>query len=122
MYQFMLYHNAHSDEAEETLVKDAKDMNAMFEEDEYASAQTRKLQDIWGGVLGYRGIGKLWRQAPARVVYEYDLGDGWEHEIEFEGEVENDLKAVTLEGAGHPAVEDCGGPHGWERYKVSICS
>lgn len=108
MYQFMLYDNVDSYKPNEILVRDADDMNAMSEEDEYANTHERTLQQIWGGV-----------PPPARVVYEYDMGDGWEHGIEFEGEVVHDQNAVVLEGSGRPAVEDCGGAYGWERYKVS---
>ena len=102
----MLYDSPHGYEARETLVEDADDMNAELEEDEYASSKERTVQEIW-------------RQPPMRVIYEYDLRDGWEHSIEFEGEVNNGQEAVVLEGSGRPAVEDCGGPYGWKDYKVS---
>jgi hypothetical protein len=44
--------------------------------------------------------------------YEYDFGDGWEHEILFEGSPAVDLKAkypLCLEGARACPPEDCGG-------------
>ncbi|KAK5120332.1 hypothetical protein LTR85_006271 [Meristemomyces frigidus] len=65
------------------------------------------------------------------VMYEYDLGDGWEHKIEFLGIADKGLDgemrqfgvkegqhSFCLDGDGHPCAEDCGGPMGWERTKT----
>lgn len=67
----------------------------------------------------------------AEVVYEYDFGDGWYHEITLLGKAEGDFarkqigKGVPVEGQmtwcvageGHPCAEDAGGPSGWEEVK-----
>jgi Plasmid pRiA4b ORF-3-like protein len=62
-----------------------------------------------------------------RVTYEYDMGDGWEHDVCLLGRQEpaswkqmtipSDMKAVCLTGHGHPVAEDSGGPPGWEALK-----
>lgn len=48
----------------------------------------------------------------ARLVYEYDFGDSWEHEVLFEKLVEPEAKAKyprCIEGARACPPEDCGG-------------
>lgn len=51
------------------------------------------------------------------VIYEYDFGDGWEHEVVVEAvwRMPLGLKfAVCLDGANACPPEDCGGPFGYE--------
>jgi hypothetical protein len=60
-------------------------------------------------------IGKLIPKSGrrARWLYEYDFGDGWLHEILFEGFPPIDPKAkypLCLEGERNCPPEDCGGP------------
>jgi hypothetical protein len=59
----------------------------------------------------------------ARWVYEYDFGDGWRHEVLFEGFPPIDPKAkvpLCLEGERACPPEDCGGPPGYEDYLAAI--
>lgn len=59
------------------------------------------------------------------VDYEYDMGDGWEHQISMLGRADDDLGRTMgskngifcISGEGHPCVEDCGGSCGWQRLK-----
>jgi hypothetical protein len=55
-----------------------------------------------------------------RLLYTYDFGDGWEHEIILEDIIHND-PAVTspacLEGSGACPPEDCGGAWGYAALK-----
>ena len=54
-----------------------------------------------------------------RFRYEYDFGDGWEHEILFEGCVRAEPKSrypLCLEGARACPPEDVGGIGGYEEY------
>jgi Plasmid pRiA4b ORF-3-like protein len=56
-------------------------------------------------------------------IYEYDFGDGWRHEISFEGFPPNDPKAkypTCLEGERACPPEDCGGPWGYGDYLAAI--
>lgn len=51
-----------------------------------------------------------------RVVYVYDFGDGWEHEVTLEKVAPRDAKArypACLDGAMACPPEDCGGPSGY---------
>lgn len=62
------------------------------------------------------------------LTYEYDMGDGWEHEISVLGRADSHLgdalgvnefnqKILCISGEGHGCAEDCGGPPGWENLK-----
>ncbi len=58
-----------------------------------------------------------------RFVYEYDFGDGWQHEIVYEGphSPETGLKYPRcLEGALACPPEDCGGPWGYGDFLQAI--
>jgi len=50
-------------------------------------------------------------ELPARFVYAYDFGDGWEHDVEVVGSGGEGPGCVDGEGACPP--EDCGGPDGY---------
>ncbi len=53
-------------------------------------------------------------KAGSKIVYEYDFGDGWEHEIlleEISSEPPNTL--VCLDGQRACPPEDCGGIYGY---------
>ncbi len=59
----------------------------------------------------------------SRWIYEYDFGDGWRHEILFEGFPISDPKAkypLCLEGERACPPEDCGGRWGYGDYLVAI--
>ena len=58
-----------------------------------------------------------------RWIYEYDFGDGWQHEVLFEGFPPSDPKAkypLCLEGERACPPEDCGGPWGYADYLAAI--
>ena len=51
------------------------------------------------------------------VVYEYDFGDGWEHEVRLEAIVPagpGAVRAECLGGARACPIDDAGGTGGWE--------
>ena len=59
----------------------------------------------------------------ARWIYEYDFGDGWRHEVLFEGFPPIEPKAkspLCLEGERSCPPEDCGGPWGYSDYLAAI--
>jgi hypothetical protein len=52
----------------------------------------------------------------AKILYEYDFGDGWEHEILVEKIIEPERGVrypVRLDGKRACPPEDCGGPYGY---------
>jgi len=60
---------------------------------------------------------------PSRWIYEYDFGDGWRHEVLFEGFPPADPKAkypLCVEGERACPPEDCGGPWGYTDYLAAI--
>ena len=70
-------------------------------------------------------LSKLLPNSPKRTrwIYEYDFGDGWRHEVLFEGFPPIDPKAkspLCLEGGRACPPEDCGGPAGYEDYLAAI--
>jgi hypothetical protein len=59
----------------------------------------------------------------SRWIYEYDFGDGWRHEVLFEGFPPTDPKAqypLCLEGERACPPEDCGGVGGYAEYLAAI--
>jgi hypothetical protein len=60
---------------------------------------------------------------PCRWRYAYDFGDGWEHEILFEGSPTVDPKLkypLCVEGERACPPEDCGGPFGYVNFLEAI--
>ncbi len=58
-----------------------------------------------------------------RWVYEYDFGDGWRHEILFEGYPPRQTGwkyPICTEGARACPPEDCGGPWGYADYLAAV--
>ncbi|MHB8452783.1 MAG: plasmid pRiA4b ORF-3 family protein [Mycobacteriales bacterium] len=65
--------------------------------------------DDWDGQQDEAGV-RL-KDMPARFTYLYDLGDGWEHDVEVLGPGEGEPGCRYGEGTCPP--EDCGGPGGY---------
>ena len=60
---------------------------------------------------------------PSRWIYEYDFGDDWRHEVQFEGFPPADPKAkypLCLEGERACPPEDCGGSWGYADYLAAL--
>jgi len=58
-----------------------------------------------------------------RFVYEYDMGDFWQHDIRIERVLPLDLRKaypVCTGGAGDCPPEDCGGPWGYADYLSAL--
>lgn len=56
-------------------------------------------------------------------IYEYDFGDGWDHELKIEKIVPADLTAHyprCTAGSRACPPEDCGGPPGYERLLEAL--
>jgi hypothetical protein len=77
-----------------------------------------EFSDMGGETLNEKGF-KLAEIAPAvknKFIYEYDFGDGWQHEVVVEKVLPPDpaFKHPTcLAGANACPPEDCGGPPGY---------
>jgi hypothetical protein len=50
-----------------------------------------------------------------RLLYEYDFGDGWQHELLLEEVLLGDesFRQICVAGERNCPPEDCGGPHGF---------
>jgi Plasmid pRiA4b ORF-3-like protein len=58
-----------------------------------------------------------------RSRYEYDFGDGWMHDVVFEGYSPNDVGQkfpVCLDGSRACPPDDCGGPYGYAEFLEAI--
>lgn len=52
----------------------------------------------------------------SKIIYTYDLGDDWKHDITIEGITEHDRPyPICIKGAGIAPPEDVGGLYGYER-------
>ena len=79
-----------------------------------------EMRDDAGVTLG-KLIPKSGRKP--RWVYEYDFGDGWRHEVVFEGFPPVDPKEKypqCVEGQRACPPEDCGGPWGYGDYLAAV--
>src|SRR5208283_2639613 len=54
------------------------------------------------------------------ILYVYDQGDGWEHEITLLGVTEGNGEIVSTAGARACPPEDCGGPPGYYSLLVAL--
>lgn|SRR5262249_19576844 len=64
-------------------------------------------------------------RAGERFVYEYDMGDFWQHDIRLERILPLDPRKrypVCSDGAGDCGPEDCGGPLGYMTLLEEHCS
>lgn len=60
-------------------------------------------------------VDSVFREEGQKVVYTYDFGDDWEHDILFEARRDNpQQEAVLLTGKRACPPEDCGGIWGYE--------
>jgi hypothetical protein len=61
---------------------------------------------------------KIFGQGTRSFTYEYDMGDGWRHDITFLKEVESEgnEKPACITGTRACPPEDCGGPPGYEYF------
>jgi len=76
--------------------------DSSFEMEETSSSSQTTLKSVLGGPR-------------SSIRYEYDFGDGWEHQILLEKIVELDqpVLALCLGGVRACPPEDCGGPWGY---------
>jgi hypothetical protein len=60
-------------------------------------------------------LGELMGTVGAKLLYEYDFGDGWQHELLLEEVLLGDesFQQICVAGKRCCPPEDCGGPHGF---------
>ncbi|RKT72491.1 pRiA4b ORF-3-like protein [Saccharothrix variisporea] len=74
--------------------------------------------------LGFRDehavtVSQLLAKVGDKILYTYDFGDDWEHDITLKKIVpSSDIACTAGEGACPP--EDCGGPGGYENLKAAV--
>ncbi|MFT4222314.1 plasmid pRiA4b ORF-3 family protein [Dysgonomonas sp.] len=74
------------------------------------AAQTKDASHI--------GLSAVFNEAGQKLLYVYDFGDSWVHEITLESVTDGKQKAaVCLSGKGACPPEDCGGVWGYEDIK-----
>jgi hypothetical protein len=59
----------------------------------------------------------------SKILYEYDFGDGWEHDIILEKIIEEEVQGqipACIKGKGNCPPEDCGGPFGYMELLKTI--
>jgi hypothetical protein len=96
----------------EQLYGDPMLMAENFEEMEYKDSTTTRISDI---------LPKSGKQF--RFEYEYDFGDGWQHEVLFEGCIRAERGKrypVCVEGARACPPEDVGGVWGYQAFLEGI--
>lgn len=72
-------------------------------------------------------LAKVLPRTGAKLIYEYDFGDSWEHEIMVEKVLKDEAPAKTktalcLGGKRACPPEDCGGPPGYENLLAALAN
>lgn len=63
-------------------------------------------------------LSELFEAEKQKIIYTYDFGDNWEHQITLEKILKNTMPYVDcIAGKGKCPPEDCGGIWGYERMK-----
>jgi pRiA4b ORF-3-like protein len=65
---------------------------------------------------------KIFSGGTKSLIYDYDMGDGWRHDIELLGtlEVEGKEEPACIAGARACPPEDCGGTPGYENLLETL--
>ena len=57
-----------------------------------------------------------------KLVYLYDFGDGWEHDVVIEKSVKDPTALECLDGGRSAPPDDCGGPPGYEELVAILAN
>ncbi len=95
-----------------------------FRKGDVCFVDREQMEDSFGfGRISYRDMAQctvddMLTEKGKRVVFEYDFGDSWEHDVWYKGEREylpDEKPSITfVKGAGACPPEDCGGIWGYE--------
>ncbi|KAL8692231.1 MAG: hypothetical protein Q9218_002707 [Villophora microphyllina] len=91
-----------------------------YPQDSFAEANTKDEKDFTLADV----LEKEEYEGKTQLVYEYDMGDSWEHEIYLLGRADANMgkamgmnafkqRIACLAGEGHVCAEGCGGTGGW---------
>jgi len=67
-------------------------------------------------------LDKIFSGGTESFIYDYDMGDGWRHDIKLLGtvEAEGEEEPACIAGARACPPEDCGGPPGYEHLLKAL--
>jgi hypothetical protein len=66
-------------------------------------------------------LNKIFAGGKKSFQYDYDMGDGWEHEITLKKQIESDItRPSCIGGARACPPEDCGGVPGYYQFLEAI--
>jgi len=89
--------------------------------------QPEAEDDGWGGMSSKDSAGvrlqDLLRKEKDKIVYEYDFGDSWEHDVVLEKVLPNDPKQslpVCIKGKRACPPDDCGGIPGYSQLLETL--
>jgi len=86
---------------------------------QYMGIPTDEDHDVLNTLPGWEYKVKDYLIINPKMIYEYDYGDGWTHEIVFEGlhnKQPSQQYPVCLAGERKCPPEDVGGTHGFEEF------
>lgn len=92
-----------------------KDGNYCYAPKEFELEETKNSRTI--------KLNKILKKEKQGILYEYDFGDGWEHEILLEKIIEDDEKNQIprcIDGKRNCPPDDCGGIWGYEDLLKTI--
>lgn len=92
-----------------------KDGNYYYAPKEFEVEETKNSRTI--------KLNKILKKEKQGILYEYDFGDGWEHEILLEKIIEDDEKNQIprcIDGKRNCPPDDCGGIWGYEDLLKTI--
>jgi len=97
-----------------------------FDKDEVSYGDLTEMNPSWDVGLADAGdvaLEDVLHAEKDKMIYTYDFGDGWEHEIVVE-KVEHDVAVPDhpecVAGKRACPVEDCGGIHGYQQMLVIL--
>ena len=85
--------------------------------------QPEDLEELGGEDENKTVLSDVVKKAGKRFLYEYDFGDGWEHELLVEKIIPVEAgfrKPICLGGRRHRPPEDCGGVYGYHDFLEAI--
>lgn len=107
------WENAHMFQFKENEYRNNTVIGIPYDDDFYDDDFASRIQDA-----SKVKISTAFQEVGQKLLYEYDFGDGWIHELTLEAiDDKKDKNVVCLSGKGACPPEDCGGDWGYEDMK-----